>query len=148
MNKMLKNTIKTSIAFFIIGAAIALAAAPTASLLEPLLQAFPDQQQAFSAAAGSVNVGKALWTGVYFGMFGALSAVVPPVVGKVLGLQEKQKTPQINIAQGKGISFQVEHEVDNDPNLDSAIPGTDPQSEHSFAARVRAEQAQVHTRNI
>lgn len=118
MNQMIKNAIKMSAAFFIIGAAITLASYPLAETLRPALEMLPGSEGLVDKVVAGSTVGHAAWTGSFFAMFGAMGAVVPPLVGKVFGLNEKDQSAEITIQKGKGISLKLAPEA----GLESAFP--------------------------
>ena len=68
MKKMLQDIVKGAVAFFAVGILLALAAPPLAQLLGPALLGEEALKHAVSTPV--------LWTGVFFGAFGAL---VPPI---------------------------------------------------------------------
>ena len=150
MNKTLKTAIKTSIAFFIIGATITLASYPVASLLEPLLDALPGGTPAEGApkwaqavaehAKGSATIAGAAWTGSFFAMFGALSHMVPQAVGKVLGLNEPEGPAKIQVEPGKGVALKLEQQLEEGVDAGHNFPPLDPDSQSVLTTKIMANQ--------
>ena len=136
MNQLAKDTLKLGISFFIIGVAVMLAA-------PHVVEFMPFEAETISNIKGSLP--PPAWNGAVFGMFGALSAVVPPAVGKLLGLSKPMKAPEVAVAQGKGVSLELqpEQEIEHSP--------LDIEAEHeqqSFEAKILAEREQQPTSQL
>lgn len=121
---MLKHSLQMGIAFLIIGVTLALIAPAVANGM-----GFTGEALAHISAANAHPA----WTGAFFGMFGAMSAVVPPAVGKLLGIKE-DKTPQVTIEKGKGVSIKLQQQPELEPSF------IDPNQAPVFSTKITAER--------
>lgn len=128
MRKIAKDMVKMGVAFFIVGAAMALIGSTIAEAIGYTGEALAGIQAANSTP---------LWTATFFGMFGALSTIVPTVIGEVLGLNEKPPAPKITVAKQNGITVKVVQQ----PELEPQFPYMGP--EHGgYVAKIEAEKSQ------
>jgi spore maturation protein SpmA len=123
MGKMFKNAVKTGIAFFLIGMTLALVGPAVAETI-----GFTGEALASIVKANEIPV----WTGTFFGMFGALSQVVPPLVDRIFGDVPSTHNQQAQIHQNAPSKA-----LENSQSLD--IPQL--AMEQSFASKIKAERA-------
>jgi hypothetical protein len=124
MGKTLKNALKMGIAFFIIGMTLATIGPTVAEVI-----GFSGEALAHIAQANAMP----LWTGTFFGMFGAMSQVVPPLVDRLFG-----DTPTTHNQLAEPAQKLPSKTIENSQNLDVLQPA----KEQDFVSKINAERAQ------
>ncbi len=109
MKALLGKMAKGAAALFLVGVALTLVSVPLATAM--------GSAGLLSAAVVSHVAGQsALWTGVFFGMFGGLAPLAEKAVGALFGGEEKPEQPHIIISikreQAQAPAIEHEHGAD------------------------------------
>lgn len=96
MKSIFRDMLKAGALFFAVGIALALVAPPLATLLGPSIIG--------EAALAHAVATPVIWTGAFFGAFGAIDAGLRPLVNKLFGdqpaqelLKNKDESKQVNV---------------------------------------------------
>lgn len=137
LGNVLRNVVKASATMFVVGLALGAAA--------PLLAGMLGEAAIGSAAYAAANATSALWTGAFFGAFGALNAAISPALEWAFGSeQEKATQPGHKQGHGKGrdgharLVIVAPHHEKND--IDINVLAVD-DSKTRFVANLQEERA-------
>jgi hypothetical protein len=96
MNEVVKNVLKNGLIMLAVGAALALAAPEIAQVLGQEVLG----SQAFAQAMSTPII----WTGVFFGAFGAIHAAIAPAAAWIFGPEKKDSAEAVTVEKEKSCS--------------------------------------------
>lgn len=147
--KLLKHTLLMTISFAMIGAGLTYFDVNVAETIKSGLDVMnPNWAESAGLTSKFITehlaTNNTLWTGAFFGMFGAASVLVPTAIGKATGLSEKEEKVKVNVRNGKELQVSVakENEVEN------GLDFTNEQMGSHYTAKIQMDRASAECPSV